>query len=492
MSTSSEFDYKKYLQLVKRKKRLFVFVALAIMTGSVAASYLLPKKYAAKSTVFIEKSVISELVKGIAVTPSVEDKIKVLTYAMSSRSLLLKVIDELDLNVRKQSDAELEEMVKEFQKGTEIKLRDKEGLFIISFTHEKPRIARDYVNILVRRYIEENISSKREESYGATKFLSEQISTFKGKLDEAEKGVNDFKREKVALLAADNGSIQREINDAQIKMEEIRIRKNQLESMRSLMIKADPLRERLTFLQKRLEELRQEYTDSYPEVIRVKAEIESVKDQLGGRRGGPEYPTANPQDLEKIDVELKSHKAIEANLRAQMAENRALLRGIPVARANLEQLEQERINRKTIYEQLYARHGQSEVSKQMEVQDKTTTFRIIDPAVMPIKPVSPNRVMIILMGIAAGLAGGVGVLLCLDYLDRSVRSVDTLKSLGVPVLAVIPKMTDPGEELVQRKKDMRLYLAAGVYLSMILAVLALEALNVSAVDKVIGRIQGMF
>lgn len=209
MTPSTELDYSKYLHLLLRKKRLFAVISLAIMTAAIIASYIMPKKYEAKSTVFIEKSVISDLVKGIAVTPSVEDKIKVLTYALNSRTLIVKVIDELDLGLKKQSDAEMEKLIEEFQKSTIIKIKDKEGLFTISFTHENPRIARDYINTLVRRYIEENISSKREESYGATKFLSEQIDTFKQKLDQSESQVNQFKQEKGALLATDPATIQK-------------------------------------------------------------------------------------------------------------------------------------------------------------------------------------------------------------------------------------------------------------------------------------------
>ena len=153
MNETEDFDYKKYLQLVSKKKYLFVILALVIMIGVVITSYLLPERYEAKSTVFIEKSVISELVKGLAITPSFEDKLKVLAYTLKSRTLLLKVLNDLDLNVNKQNDNQQENMVKEFQKNTDIKLKDTEGLFTITFNNENPRLARDYVNTLVRRHM---------------------------------------------------------------------------------------------------------------------------------------------------------------------------------------------------------------------------------------------------------------------------------------------------------------------------------------------------
>jgi len=489
MSTTNELDYKKYLMLIDKKKKLFIITALAIMTVITIVSYFLPRKYEAKSTVFIEKSVISDLVKGIAITPSMDEKIKVLNYAITSRTLLLKVIDDLDLNVNKQNDAQLEELVAKFQKNTVIKLKNDENFFIISFTNENPRLARDYVNTLVRRYIEENVSSKREESYGATKFLSEQIEVYKEKMDKAEAEVNNFKIGKMAVIATDPATLQKEINDAQQKIDDMRLKRAQLESLRIQIKKNNPLQQKMLSLQKKLDEMLVEYTESYPEVIRVKTELQAVKEQLRNRNTGFDMSPAETPDLDRVEAELKALKAAEANQYVIISSTRSLLHNIPVAKATLEQLERDKNNQKNLYEQLVTRHGQSEVSKQMEVQDKATTFRIVDPAIMPINPVSPNRVNIILMGIGAGLVIAFCLLMLLDYLDQSVKNVDALKSFGLPILAIIPKMQNPVELLLQKKRNVKLYVIASVYFSLILTVLLLEVLNSSLSNTFIDSIE---
>lgn len=479
---SSEIDFKKYVNLINKKKRLFVITALAIMTGAVFLCYLLPVKYEANSTVYIEKSIISELVKGLAVTPSIEDKMKVLLYAFNSRTLMTKVINELDLNVKKHSDAQLEEMIREFQENTDIKLKDKEGLFIISFKHENPKVARDYVNTLIRRYIEENVSAKREESYGATTFFSDQIKSFKEKLDKTEEDANKFKNEKAALLSLDEVSVRKEISDSQQKLDEIRSKRLQVESIIGNLKKHNPLQSKLQALNKRLNELRMEYTDNYPDVIKIKSDIESINEQIRKGVKGPAPSDLDPMELDKWELELKTLKKSEAYQRNLISTNLSLLHGIPTAKSNLERLEREKNNQKLIYEQLIARQGQSEISKQMEVQDKSTTFRIVDPAVIPIKPISPNRVKVILLGIVAGLAGGLGLLLLLDFMDPSVRDVESLKTLGVPILAVIPVIKNPVDVSLEKKQALRLYWIAGVYFSIILAVLLVEVLDISLMN----------
>lgn len=474
---SSEFNYKQYLTLVRKRKLPVVIVALLVMTVAVAASYLLPEKYEAQSTVFIEKNVISELVKGIAVTPSKDDSIKVLKYATTSRTLLLKVISDLDLtSTRARTDAAREELIRTFQKNIDVKVKDN-NLFIISFTDSNPRVARDFVNTLVQRYIEENLSAKREESYGATKFLTEQIGTVKQKLTEAETDLNKFKADKGGVINVDEAKLFEEINLAQQKLYDLQLRRRQLEGLKPVArMAADPLQARLTFLQKRLEELRVEYTDSYPEVIKVKSDIETVREQMKGRRGAF---TALPDSEEagRVQAELSAVKMSEASLQRYIGMNQALLKGIPTAKAGLEKLEMEKQSRKELYDKLLARQGQSEMSQQMEVQDKTTTFRIIDPAVIPAFPASPNRVKVILLGILAGLAAGVGLALLLDNLDHSVKSIDSLKKLGFPVLASIPTILDPVELARRKKTDTKIYLLAGSYFGLILMVLAYEVVD---------------
>lgn len=480
---SSEFEYKKYLNLARKNKTLCIVSALAIMTVITIASYLLPNKYEASSTVFIEKSVISELLKGLTYTPSTEDKIKVLSYALNSRTLVTKVLDELDL--KRGNDAALEKQLKEIQENTQIKIKDREGLFVISFQNKSPKIARDYVNALVRRYIEENTSSKREQSYGATQFVSEQLTVFKEKLDKSEQEANAFKSGAGSIANMDPSLLLKDINDSQQRLDELRIRQAQLETTMAGLSKVSSAQSNMPALQKRLQELQLQYTDSYPEILRVKEDIRALNEQLKSSHGTTR-PIDSPE-YAKLASELRALRQAATNLDNNIARNRGLVHSIPAAKAKLDSLERETNSQKTLYEAMLARQGQSEVSKQMEVQDKSTVFRVVDPAVLPFKPVSPNRVKIILMGILAGIGGGLGLVVLKDQLDHSIKDLNMAKQLGLPVLAVIPRIEDPQLSVLQIKRDRTLYIAASAYFSLILAVLAIEAAGINVVTKVISR-----
>ena len=482
---TSEMQYRKYLQMILRRKELFVLVALLIITAVFAVSFLLPRKYEASTTVYIEKHMISEMVKGITVTTSREDSIEALTYALTSRSLVTKASQNIDL-LHGSGDAAA--VVGQLQQSIEIKVKDG-NLFTISFIHSNPRVARDFLNTLVALCIEQNSSSKRAGFYDANRFLTEQIDSYNAKMQKAGDEINAYKRDQGGVIAIDEGKLFEEINSAQQKLSDLQLRRRQLEGMRQVTRKVnDPLQAKLAVLQKRLEDLRVQYTDSFPEVAGVKGDIETVKELLKQRKPN-EYQALAPQELAKIDAEVDAIRMTETGLRRYIASNKEMLQRIPAAKAGLEKLELEKNNQKQIYDQLVSRHGQSEVSTQMEVQDKATTFRVVDPALLPVKPVSPNRLQIMLLGIVGGLAAAYALIMLLDQLDSSVKGVEFVKGLGAPVLAVIPRMQDPLLEARKRRRAWQVFSIAGVYLLVLLAFPAMEFLGLGYMDRLLDNLQ---
>jgi polysaccharide chain length determinant protein (PEP-CTERM system associated) len=471
----------------------------------------MPKIYQAECTVFIERNIINNLVKNIAITPSLQGRLGVISYTMKSRSLLLKVIDKLDLDI---GSEETESLVERFQLKTNIDLRNKKGgqtdLFTIKYSDPDPKLARDYVNTLVSLYVEENLSAKREESYEANKFLSEQIKLFKRKLSVAEQEIVDYRRNKGVFIAIDESKMVLDIKGAQDQLEELKVRRMELLAKKKLTLKqldtekpftvamlgkmtGTSLNNRVLILQNRLNELLVKFTENYPEVIRVKAEIETLQKQMENSPdnrdesidvgSNTEMKTVNPlyqqfkEDLAGINVELVAIEARAKHLNTLIISKKADLREIPAERKKLAELERGRATYQKITEELAFKLGQSEVSKQMEVQDKTETFRIIDPAILPNKPIS-HRVMIIIIGLIAGILAGFGVVILLDTNDHSVKNVDTLKeSFNLPVVAVIPVISTDEDIAKRRKVDRTVYAFSIIYLTFIGGVLIKEMLD---------------
>lgn len=531
MAPSGNFDIWKYLRLIDDRRLLFLFVSLGVMTVATIVCYILPKQYEAKSTVFIEQNVISSLVQGIAVTPSMEAKIRVLKIAMLSRNMLLKVIDELDLDLRSQSAVNKEKLITRLQNTTNVSLNEARGVFTISYTDPDPIMARNYVNTLVRKYIEDNTASKREESVSATRFLAEQIAHFRERIEKIDAEIRQYKQDKSQFLSMDPGILRNEIARSEEKLQALGERRKLIEAQRNIMARSNVYIQDETIktipgaqensssivsqLEAQLDALKSRYTDKHPSVVQLQAQIDKIKekekekpeapDDAAGTdaKAGPDDAKAkasappppppepvkksveNSPQFEVLQLELSSIQNEEKQLHGVIDRDNDLLRQIPVIRAGLDEIEQRKQNENSIYEQLMARYGKSEVSKQMELQDKAVNFRIIDAAITPTKPVSPNRVLIIAMGIAGGLGLAVGLVILLDYLDDRIRSPLDLKPLKLTIMAVVPAMNVPDEEKLS-KVQLIPYLLGGLYFSVILAIFITELLGLNYMDKLAG------
>jgi len=490
MNQGAYSDLLNYLRILLLRKKIVILTTLVVMTAGILLSYVLPKKYEAAATVFIEQSVISDLVKGIAVTPSVDAKIKVLTVSMLSRSTLSRVIRALDRDVMFKTDSSLEEYMDTLRKQINIKLDEKKGVFFISFIDPDPKFAQEFVNMLTQVYIESNTSSKRQESLEATRFLGEQIDSFKKRLDSVDAEINAYKAEHGMQLAVDDTIIRFEIADAEKKIEAILARRFELEAQDKLLPagggggKSGSLAD----LERQLAGMRSVYTDSHPKMVRLKGEIAALRANPEPVGDGGKTSMAKGM----IKAELQANKIQEETQLKMIEDKKQLLREIPTIRAGLNDLQRKKDNEMQIYSQLVTRYGQSEVSKQMEMENKSVSFRVVDPAVYPEKHVSPKRPLIMLGGLVCGLGLGIAVVLLPYILRGSIKNASQLKELNLRVLVSIPLIPKLSNESQNKRTEYVFLAAAGVYFLILLAVCALEILDEPYLEVLVQKIARQF
>jgi polysaccharide chain length determinant protein (PEP-CTERM system associated) len=488
---------------------------------AVSASLFVPKVYEAKSTVFIEKNVINSLMTGIAITPAMTDRIRVLRYYMVSRDIVSRTLKkmEMDTDARFADPRKFEGLIADCAARTKINMRG-EDLFFVSMTHGNPYFARDYINTLITIYVEENLAAKRDESYGASRFLSEQIATYKRKLDEIDAKIIDFRRKVGIYSNASEGAIIAQIGKDEDDLSAIRLKKNELSAVISTIEQQlKMLRQTTSYgfnagagidssskilqLQKKINELLLVYNDKHPSVVKLKDQIEELQKRHEGSPANnePAFDDANYNPSEDpifVDLkmrlnlsqsELNSLVAKERDLTGRIAVAEKTLRNFPEDKKILSDLERERANYGGIYENILQRVGISEVSKDMEVADKSTTFRIVDPAILPTSPVGVQRILLMLAGICAGFAAGLGTIFVLEKLDDSIKDSRSIKELGVTLLAEIPLITTETESLLNLKRDKAVYSYASVCTLMVAFLLLHGLMGFSFIDNLLSQLQ---
>jgi len=125
-----------------------------------------------------------------------------------------------------------------------------------------------------------------------------------------------------------------------------------------------------------------------------------------------------------------------------------------------------------LYTNLLSKSEESKIAVNLESRQIGWQFRIIDPARVPAKPFSPDRLRLNLAGTALGLMLGLGLVVLLEWRDTSLKTDDDVKvSLGLPVLALVPFMRTTVD---QRRTRLRRW-AVGVASVVVLATVAAAA-----------------
>lgn len=511
---------KHFFQAVVARKRLFIIVSALVAVLAVAGSFFVPKVYEAKSTVFIERNVIESLMKGITITPSMEDRIRVLRYYMVSRDIVSRTLKkmEMDTNEKYANPDAFEGLVRNCQNKTIINMRGND-LFFVSLKDVNPHFAKDYINTLISIYVQENLATKRAESYGATRFLNEQIGTYKQKLDEIDAKIIEFRRKTGIFSNVDENLLMSQVATDEEELRALRLRKNEmLATIQTINQQLAMLKETLTYgfnddssgsyddarieqLQGKIDELLIVYNDKHPSVVKLMDQIEELQKRQTDKQAAPkaiiDTSTYNPaEDPIYVDLKMRLNitqsdlnalSAKERDLAGRINANQRTLNNFPEDKKTLNDMERERATHLTIYQQILQRVGISDVSKDMEVADKATTFRIVDPAILPTTPVGVNRIVLMFMGILGGLVAGLCTVYALEMMDDSVKGSRPLKELGLTVLAEIPFILTEADNLLNRRRDKAAYAFASVCSVLVGVLLLHDLFGLSFIDGILGH-----
>jgi capsular exopolysaccharide synthesis family protein len=107
-------------------------------------------------------------------------------------------------------------------------------------------------------------------------------------------------------------------------------------------------------------------------------------------------------------------------------------------------------NMRTLLSTLVAKQNEIQVSSQLGGL-RTSNIKIVDRALVPPAPFSPNVRRNLLMALLAGLFGGLGLIFVVEYLDNTVKGPEDVEKLvGLPSLGIIPYLSAEG---TRKKSD---------------------------------------
>jgi len=235
-----------------------------------------------------------------------------------------------------------------------------------------------------------------------------------------------------------------------------------------------PQLQQLKNVRTELETLLSRYSDRHPDVIRLKREIKVIEVTSGAvvPQANGFGSVANPvqqmlfKQIQDLGVEIKSLEASNDRLREKIAVYQTRVDNTPTRAIELSKISRTYDITLNKYQDLLGKTLESELSENMERQQKATRFQLVDPAYFPTSPVKPHRPLILIIGFVAALGAGLGLSILLEKMGTSFQSSDELTGeVDLPLLASIPVIKTQAMFVEKRRQQVVTFLVSFATLS---------------------------
>ena len=479
----SQLQLEDYIEIIIRRK-WFVIIPFSIsIIGVIVALLIMHPMYKSSTLILVEPQKVPESYVKATVTEEVQERLNTISQQVMSRTRLESVIKEFDLYHGEKDKMGSEEIVELMRKNIDVDVKGdpkkKElSAFTISFSDNNPATAMNVTNRIASLFIEENLKAREQQAEGTTEFLGNQLEGLKTVLETHENEIKTFKQKYMGELPSqletnlrtlDRFQLDNQTTNDSLRGAEERkiILEKQLADLKSSISNgtimentADPVRSRLNELQKELSQLSASYTERHPDIIRLRNEIAEtekvLKENKPSEKGseasaGTAVKTRTTNEnslyvslvnqLMNVNADIKGlrdkQKAITKNI--SILQNR--VERMPTTEQKMAVLMRDYENTRTNYQSLLNKKLDAQLAESLEKRQKGEQFRILDPANLPVKPFTPNRPKIALVGLALGLGGGLGFVFLLESIDVSFRKPeDVYNAVGLAVLASVPRI----------------------------------------------------
>ena len=465
--------------VARRGTMLAIFTLITLLF--LVAAWFWQKKYTSYVQLHVDTQNAVQVVAGVE-TALETNQANVARETLFGNDIMEKILDQVGYVTPETSAVEREKIKEEIIKDTEIFNIDNQLLEIV-FEHTDPKTAFETASLYADLFLTKSMQTSSKDTSDAFDFIVDQVETYRSKLEDAEGRLESFQRQYPGMSATTEGNVdarivelRREMEAANLKYAEFNQRRISLEreisaesSTMAVEYAAGQTRARVDELQNQIDILRLSYTDDYPDIIRLRQQMQELIASASVRTdraasnatssyniNGSVYSGAaglNPvyqqlrSDLARVTAEAESQRSRGAQLKVMLDQEikRSAVSG-KVERELTELTRDYQIN-KDLYEDLLRRQESARLSMSLGAEKQGVLFSIQQPANFPVLPTGLRFVHIAAMGLVLGLLLPILYLVVFLKLDPRIRTSSAVTDLlELPLLTTVPHMEQPNEK----------------------------------------------
>jgi polysaccharide biosynthesis transport protein len=437
-----------YLPVILWQRRYYVLACfLAILAVGTAAAFLLPRTYRSTATLLVQSQDLPSSIVEAPTNGAVEQRIARIRQQVLSRGDLIQLIEQNDLYTDERRSKPLSKVIEEMRHATTLNalssdIGQQSGTqnntiaIAMSFDYPDPVKAQAVLQNYVTKFLSMDSADVEDQASLTVRFLQDQASKLRSQISELEGQLTALKSRNGAALASsgaapliDTGSFSAQITGLQNENRQL-IAQSRRPAGNSALAAAEAA----------LASAQAQFSDTHPDVVAARDRVAQLRRMSQQSSGG------NDLIQEQIAANNAAIHQLMAQRDAMLARANSAMAGQARAPAIMEQamqLENRASTLRTQYQQVAENLLKAQNSARMANEQRAERLSLVEPANLPDRPYSPNRLLLIAGGAAAGLGLGLLLALALELLVRPVRSPKQIESLGLPMIGVVPLIKTP-------------------------------------------------
>jgi protein tyrosine kinase modulator len=474
-----ELTLADYLAMLRRHWVLILALAIIGPPIGYSISRVVPPRYVSQTMVLVQPQTVPNSIVPSMDTTTMNQRLASLKQQILSRSSLEPVIRQFNLYAPDIDKTSMDILVARLQAAVEVTPvapltetgpRELPG-FSVSVTLDDAHKAQDVCTRLTSMFIQASNGDSTERTQQVTQFLTGQLAEAKRQLDEQDAKLATFKsrylgslpddvQANLNLLAGLNTQLEA-TNQALARAQQDKtfsesLLQQQLAQLQPTQNGQSPstLEQQLATLKTQLATQEEMFTDSYPDVIKTKANIAALEKEIA-QSGKPSAGSDGPKDPKPVieppqimqlrsqihtyEQQIAEKTRDQEQLKEQIKLYESRVQQSPAVEEEYTELTRGRQTANDSYNTLLKQQHEAQMSSELNQQQQGQYFNVLDAANLPSKPTFPNRIMFTAGGLAGGLGLGLALTLFFELKDTSIKSErDVEFSLRLPVLAMIP------------------------------------------------------
>jgi polysaccharide chain length determinant protein (PEP-CTERM system associated) len=460
-----------YLRELVKYRVWFLLGYALVAIVSVATILMWPKSYTSYATIFADNSnILAPLLEGKASATSITDQSRMAREIMFKRDHFKEILEAAGYDVSTLSEAQIEDINQSIQNNTQVTNVGARPASLIRIAYSNQdrikafTVAQKYTSI----FINESVVEKRKESKEAFDFIQGQVAATKKELQDAEQKLSEFNSQNnYGTMGDANGRISRyrtEIETLELELVQLTTAESAVEKQLSGEVQVVKnlnemagLRNRIRALQVEIDSLLSRYHPTYPDVALRQAQLD---DLMAMYEVGDPGVLVDENELTK-DGTTVLHQQLRAKLaeiktdiqtkRSQLEGLRILMSSEDVRVGKINDAEAQRSELKRGYDtkldwhnELLRRLENARISMELDEQQQGITFKVQEPAVMPVQPDGIPTAQLLLGSFVLALGVPLGILVLMMELDPRIRSESNFLEEWPALLMVIPPLAVSG------------------------------------------------